>query len=66
MYRLTAALALFLYLSPFHESLDPLVGVLDVKENLRQKLVPGGCGVTGVARMDVRALVEEVSDKLCP
>ena len=63
--RLTAALALFLYLSPFHKSLDPFAYVLDVKENLQQKLLPGGCRATGVTRMDVRALVKEASDKLC-
>ncbi|KAF9071216.1 PPPDE putative peptidase domain-containing protein [Rhodocollybia butyracea] len=67
VHRLTACLGCLLRLSPFHETqISPLLEVLQAKTILKGKLAKGGCGETGVSKKDVRKLVEEVADKLCP
>ncbi|KAF9516513.1 hypothetical protein BS47DRAFT_1340874 [Hydnum rufescens UP504] len=67
VHRLTASLALFLYLSPAYATdLGDLLQVLGAKEKVLGKLLPGGCGPAGVTRVDVRNLVEEVGKQLCP
>lgn len=65
VHRLIAALALFLHQSPFHMTLIPLTVVLMVKQKLRQKLLKGGCGATGVVKADTRKLIEEVAEEFC-
>jgi len=67
VHRLTASLALFLYLSPAYVTdLGDLLQVLGAKEKVLGKLLPGGCGPAGVTKADVRSLVEEVGKQLCP
>lgn len=62
VHRLTASLALLIYLSPSYDTeLGPLLEVLKVKEILKSKLSQGV-----VKKKDVRRLIEEVTDKLCP
>ena len=54
-------------MSPFYDTqLLPLLEVFQVKEILKTKLRPGECGEKGIEKKDVRKLVEEVADKLCP
>lgn len=68
VHRLTASLALAVYLSPAYESeLAPLFEVLGAKEKVLAKLGGGlgGFGESGVKKVGVRALVEETAS-LCP
>ena len=56
-----------LRLSPSYEGqLASLLEVLQSKETLKSKLEKGGCGENGVQKAEVRKLVVEVADKLCP
>ena len=67
VHRLTASLAFLLRLSPSYKAqLVPLLEVLQGRAVLRSKLSKGGCGENGVGKKEVRRLVEEVADKLCP
>ncbi|KAL1682240.1 PPPDE putative peptidase domain-containing protein [Schizophyllum commune] len=67
VHRLTACLAFLLRLSPFYETqVVPLLEVLQAKNILLSKLDKGGCGEEGVVKKDIRSLVEEVAQKLCP
>ncbi|KAH9927057.1 DUF862-domain-containing protein [Amylocystis lapponica] len=67
VHRLTAALAFLLRLSPVYESqLASFLEVLQARETLKAKLLPGGCGQAGVQKTDIRKLIEEVAGKLCP
>ncbi|TRM64171.1 PPPDE putative peptidase domain-containing protein [Schizophyllum amplum] len=67
VHRLTACLAFLLRLSPFYEDqVLPMLEVLQAKSILLGKLEKGGCGEDGIAKKDVRSLVEEVAGKLCP
>lgn len=43
-----------------------MLQILDAREKVLGKLAPGGCGPNGVMKADVRKLVEEVGNKLCP
>ncbi|KAH9980190.1 PPPDE putative peptidase domain-containing protein [Lactifluus volemus] len=64
VHRLTATLAFLIRLSPnYEDQLLPLLNVLGVRETLKGKL--GGDGKLKVRKKDIRALVEEVADKLC-
>lgn len=68
VHRLTAALALFLRLSPFYDDqLKPLLEVLQAQGTLESKLRKGDGweGDGGVNKQEVRQLIEEVADKLC-
>ncbi|KAH7926479.1 hypothetical protein BV22DRAFT_1032860 [Leucogyrophana mollusca] len=67
VHRLSACLALLLRLSPFTENqLTPLLEVLQARSILKGKLEKGGCGEGGVAKKEVRKLIVEVAEKLCP
>jgi len=67
VHRLTACLGCLLRLSPFYETqISSLLEVLQAKTILKGKLEKGGCGETGVSKKDVRKLIQEVGDKLCP
>ncbi|CAA7269061.1 unnamed protein product [Cyclocybe aegerita] len=69
VYRLTAALAFFLRLSPHYETaIRPLLEVLQTKDVLKSKLTKGSgwAAEGGLAKKDVRKLVDEVATKLCP
>lgn len=66
VHRLTASLALLVRLSPFLEQLTPLLEVLQARRILKGKLERGGCGDAGVAKKEVRKIIEEVAEKLCP
>ncbi|KAF9492035.1 thioredoxin family protein [Pleurotus eryngii] len=70
VHRLVAALASLLRLSPFHEQLGGLLEVLQAKDVLKRKLAAGnfgaGVGKGGVRKEEVRALIRDVADKLCP
>ena len=64
MHRLTATLAFLIRLSPFYEDeLVPLLSVLQVGETLKSKLAEDG--KLKVRKKEIRALVEEVADRLC-
>jgi hypothetical protein len=68
VHRLTAALALFLRLSPWYDDqLKPLLEVLQVKDTLKNKLRKGNGWESdgGVSKKEVRLLIAEVADKLC-
>ncbi|KAI0685795.1 PPPDE putative peptidase domain-containing protein [Cerioporus squamosus] len=67
VHRLVAALAFLLRLSPSYEGqLASLLEVLQSRETLKSKLEKGGCGESGVQKPEVRKLIEEVAEKLCP
>ncbi|KAG6856278.1 hypothetical protein H0H87_005888 [Tephrocybe sp. NHM501043] len=67
VHRLTASLAFLLRLSPAYDTqVSPLLEVLQARDVLKRKLAKGGCGEEGVVKKDVRRLVEEVANKLCP
>ncbi|KAL1660602.1 PPPDE putative peptidase domain-containing protein [Schizophyllum commune] len=67
VHRLTACLAFLLRLSPFYDTqVVPLLEVLQAKNILLGKLEKGGCGENGVLKPEIRGLVEEVAQKLCP
>ena len=67
VHRLTAALAFLLRLSPVYESqFVPFLEVLQARETLKGKLGKGGCGENGVQKPEVRKLILEVAEKLCP
>ncbi|KIJ62739.1 hypothetical protein HYDPIDRAFT_30327 [Hydnomerulius pinastri MD-312] len=66
VHRLTACLALLLRVSPFMEQLTPLLEILQSRSILKGKLEKGGCGEAGVAKKEVRNLILEVAEKLCP
>jgi desumoylating isopeptidase 1 len=67
VHRLAASLGCLLRLSPFYETqMSPLLEVLQAKIILKGKLQKGGCGENGVGKKDVKKLVEEIADKLCP
>jgi desumoylating isopeptidase 1 len=64
VHRLTATLALLIRLSHnYEDQLLPLLNVLGVRETLKGKL--GDDGKFKVRKKDIRALLEEVADKLC-
>ncbi|KAI0279227.1 PUL domain-containing protein [Russula aff. rugulosa BPL654] len=64
VHRLTATLGFLIRLSPFYEDqLVPLLGVLQVGETLKGKLAEDG--KLKVRKKEIRALVEEVADRLC-
>jgi len=64
VHRLTATLAFLIRLSPFYQDqLVPLLGVLQVQETLKGKLVEDG--KLKVRKKEVRALIVEVADRLC-
>jgi len=44
----------------------PLLETLQAREKLKGKLEKGGCGESGVGKKEVRKLILEVADKLCP
>ena len=46
--------------------LRELLQVLGASEKVLGKLLPGGCGPAGVTKEDVRSLVKEVGEQLCP
>ncbi|KAG8930703.1 hypothetical protein FRC02_003758 [Tulasnella sp. 418] len=65
VHRLTASLAFLVHLSPFYsETIHPLLQVLQVKDTLLSKLVPGGCGEKGIVKKEARIVIEETSS-LC-
>jgi desumoylating isopeptidase 1 len=69
VHRLAACLAYLVRLSPVHDiQLSPLLDVLQAKQILKAKLVKGDGwnGEGGLMKKEVRQLVQEVSDKLCP
>ncbi|KAI0755121.1 PPPDE putative peptidase domain-containing protein [Daedaleopsis nitida] len=67
VHRLVAALAFLLRLSPSYEGqLASMLEVLQSRETLKSKLAKGGCGESGVQKAEVRKLIEEVAEKLCP
>ncbi|RDB15260.1 hypothetical protein Hypma_004803 [Hypsizygus marmoreus] len=67
VHRLSASLAFLLRLSPSYETqISPLLDVLQAREVLKRKLLKGGCGESGVSKKEVKKLVEEVANKLCP
>ncbi|KAI4520329.1 DUF862-domain-containing protein [Schizophyllum commune Loenen D] len=67
VHRLTACLAFLLRLSPFYDTqVVPLLEVLQAKNILLGKLEKGGCGENGMLKPEIRGLVEEVAQKLCP
>lgn len=69
VHRLTASLAFLTHLSPFYDTqLKPLMEVLQAKQVVLSKLKGGeaGCGEKGVAKAEVRKLIEEVARGLCP
>ncbi|KAK7469356.1 hypothetical protein VKT23_003834 [Stygiomarasmius scandens] len=66
VHRLAASLGCLLRVSPFYENEAELLELLGAKEILKKKLQAGGCGEKGVVKKDVRKLVEEVANKLCP
>ncbi|KAG2145882.1 PPPDE putative peptidase domain-containing protein [Suillus clintonianus] len=66
VHRLTASLALLIRLSPSIDQLTPLLEVLQARTILKDKLEQGGCGDTGVVKKEVRKLIGEVAEKLCP
>jgi hypothetical protein len=60
--NLTASLAYLLRLSPiYEEELSSLLEVLQAKDTLKSKVSDGP-----VKKPDVKKLVEEVANKLCP
>ena len=64
---MVAALAFMLRLSPsFEGQLASMLEVLESKKTLKSKLEKGECGEAGVQKPEVRKLIEEVADKLCP
>jgi desumoylating isopeptidase 1 len=64
VHRLTATLAFLIRLSPnYQDQLLPLLSILGVHETLKGKL--GDDGKLKVRKKDIRALLEEVADKLC-
>ncbi|EGN98049.1 hypothetical protein SERLA73DRAFT_182913 [Serpula lacrymans var. lacrymans S7.3] len=67
VHRLSASIAFLLRLSPFYETqMAPLLEVLQARTVLKNKLEKGGCGPGGVTKQDIRKLVLEVAEKLCP
>lgn len=63
-----AALAFFLRLSPNYETqIQPLLEILQTREILKGKLAKGSGWDKdgGLAKKEVRRLVEEVADRLC-
>ncbi|KAJ4481957.1 PPPDE putative peptidase domain-containing protein [Lentinula aciculospora] len=67
VHRLTACLGCLLRFSPFYESqMSSLLEVLQARLILKGKLVKGGCGENGVSKKDIRKLIEEIAEKLCP
>jgi desumoylating isopeptidase 1 len=66
VHRLTASLALLIRLSPCLEQLTPLLDILQARRKLKRKLEKGGCGDAGVVKKEIRKLIEEVAEKLCP
>ncbi|KAJ8080411.1 hypothetical protein PM082_017244 [Marasmius tenuissimus] len=67
VHRLVASLGCLLRMSPFFDTqLSPLLEVLQAKDILKAKLRSGECGEKGVEKKDVRKLVDEIADKLCP
>ncbi|KAG1743313.1 PPPDE putative peptidase domain-containing protein [Suillus paluster] len=66
VHRMTASLALLIRLSPSLEQLTLLLEVLQARRILKEKLERGGCGEAGVVKQEVRKLIGEVAEKLCP
>ena len=68
VHRLAACLAYLIRLSPVHESqLAPLLDVLQAKQVLKAKLTKGDGWKSdgGIAKKELRQLVQEIADKLC-
>lgn len=68
VHRLVAALALYVRLSPQYDTqIRPLLEVLQSIEILKGKLVKGSRwnAEGGIAKKDIRKLVDEVASKLC-
>ncbi|KAI6041367.1 PPPDE putative peptidase domain-containing protein [Pisolithus marmoratus] len=63
VHRLTASLALLLRFSPFIGDLMPLMEVLRSRNILTGKLQKSDGGVT---KVEIRKLIAEVAEKLCP
>ena len=62
-----ASLGCLLRRSPFYDTqLLPLLEASHAKEILKAKLRPGECGEKGIEKKDVKRLVDEVADMLCP
>ncbi|KAF8558342.1 DUF862-domain-containing protein [Imleria badia] len=66
VHRLVACLGLLLRLSPYTAQVTQLLEMLGAREVLKGKLEKGGCGESGVVKKEVRRLILEVADKLCP
>ncbi|KAF8440856.1 PPPDE putative peptidase domain-containing protein [Boletus edulis BED1] len=66
VHRLVACLGLLLRLSPYTAQVTSLLEALDAQRVLKGKLEKGGCREGGVGKKDVRRLILEVADKLCP
>ncbi|TFK39368.1 DUF862-domain-containing protein [Crucibulum laeve] len=69
VHRLTASFAFLVRLSPFYDTqIQSLLDVLQSKKVLKSKLVKGdGWNAdNGIAKKDIRRLVDEVAAKLCP
>jgi hypothetical protein len=72
LHRLTASLAFLVHLSPWYSAQLELLRVLEVKEILRIKIGQGESEekpevkVVKVVKPEVKRLVKEVSEKLCP
>ena len=67
VHRLTASLAFLLRLSPTYDTqIVPLLESLQARDTLKGKLQKDGCGEQGVQKKEVRNLIVEVAEKLCP
>jgi len=66
VHRLVACLGLLLRLSPYTAQVTSLLEALGAQGVLKEKLEKGGCGESGVVKKEVRKLILEVADKLCP
>ncbi|KZV98863.1 DUF862-domain-containing protein [Exidia glandulosa HHB12029] len=63
VHRLVAALAMLLHLSPHYEEQDrPLLEVLQARQSLLVSVEEGGC----VKKGEVKTLVRELAEQLCP
>ena len=67
VHRLAACLACLIRLSPVHDQLVPLLDALQAKQVLEAKLTKGDGWKSdgGIAKKELRQLVQEVADRLC-